>query len=136
MKCNSVILLFLCRVSRSGGLLLTQEVSVFLSLESLIVENRSDWVTGYYARCFSSFYNCFCFELFEVFKDPEFEADLPSSAPVYLQFVWGSCFRVGCQMSSVVLSEYLPSCLRIFTVLAELPSSAPISVGWAEYGRL
>ena len=79
-----------------------------------MLRNRSDWVTGYYARCFSSFYTCFCFELFEVFKDPEFEADLPSSAPVYLQFVWGSCFRVACQMSVAnVLSEYLLSCLRM-----------------------
>ena len=29
------------------------------------------------------------FELFEVFKDPEFEADLPSSAPVYVSVLAG-----------------------------------------------
>ena len=40
MKCGSVILLLLCRVSCSGGLLLTPEMSVFLSLESLIAEKQ------------------------------------------------------------------------------------------------
>ena len=34
----------------------------------------------------SSFYNCLWFELSEVFKDFQFEADLPSSAPVYVLF--------------------------------------------------
>ena len=46
-------------------------------------------MTGYYARCFSflSSFTIVCgFELFEIFKDPKFEADLPSSAPVYVLF--------------------------------------------------
>ena len=29
------------------------------------------------------------FEMFEVFRDPEFEADLPSSAPVYVSVLVG-----------------------------------------------
>ena len=37
---SPVILLLLCRVSRSGGLLLTPEMSVFLSLECLIAEKQ------------------------------------------------------------------------------------------------
>ena len=35
---------------------------------------------------FFSSYNCLWFELSEVFKDFQFEADLPSSAPVYVLF--------------------------------------------------
>ena len=45
-------------------------------------------MTGYYSRFFS--FSIICgFELFEVVKGSEFEADLPSSAPVDVSVLVG-----------------------------------------------
>ena len=46
-------------------------------------------MTGYYSRFFQFFAIICGFELFEVVKGSEFEADLPSSAPVNVSVLVG-----------------------------------------------